>query len=140
VLDGDNIRHRLNKDLGFSFEDRTENIRRAGELSRILVDAGLITLTAMISPLRVDRERVRSLFEDGEFIEIYVKCPLDECERRDPKGLYQKARAGQISNFTGISAPYDVPDHPDIIIETDKLSVSDSVRLLLHYLEDKKYI
>ncbi|UFJ43263.1 adenylyl-sulfate kinase [Brevibacillus humidisoli] len=140
VLDGDNLRYGLNRDLGFSREERTENIRRIGELSKLFVDAGLITLCAIISPFRGDRDQVRCLFEPGEFIEIYVKCPLSECERRDPKGLYQKARAGQIQNFTGISAPYEVPDQPDMIIETDKQSVSQSVEQLLTYLREHNYI
>lgn len=140
VLDGDNIRHGLNKDLGFSREERSENIRRVGELSKLFVDAGLLTLTAIISPYRGDREMVRSMFRQGEFIEVYVKCPLDECARRDPKGLYRKARAGEIQHFTGISAPYEAPDHPDITIETDKQSVSTSVSQMLKYLEDNGYI
>ncbi|WP_199621728.1 adenylyl-sulfate kinase [Paenibacillus alkalitolerans] len=140
VVDGDNIRHGLNKNLGFSREERMENIRRIGELSKLFVDAGLITLTAIISPFREEREKVRSLFEAGEFIEVYIKCPLNECERRDPKGLYHKARTGQLANFTGISSPYEAPDHPEITIETDKQSISESVGILLKYLEDNNYI
>lgn len=137
ILDGDNIRHGLNKNLGFSPEDRTENIRRVGEVAKLFTDANLITITAFISPYRADREQVRALFTDGEFIEVYVKCPLDVCEGRDPKGLYKKARAGQIPDFTGISAPYEEPSNPEITLDTSELSVEDSVRKLLAHLEEK---
>ncbi len=109
VLDGDNVRHGLNEGLGFSEADRTENIRRVGEVSKLFVDAGMIVCTAFISPFVEDRQRVRSLVEEGEFVEVYVRCSLEACEERDPKGLYKKARAGEISDFTGISSPYEEP-------------------------------
>lgn len=120
ILDGDNIRHGLNKNLGFSPEDRKENIRRIGEVSKLFVDAGVMVLTAFISPYRADRDMVRELVEDNEFVEIYVHCPLEACEQRDPKGLYKKARNGEIQNFTGIDAPYEAPEHPELVVETDK--------------------
>jgi adenylylsulfate kinase len=131
VLDGDNIRHGLNKDLGFSPEDRTENIRRIGEVAKLFVEAGILTLTAFISPFRADREQVRAMVEEGEFIEVYVKCDLQTCEQRDPKGLYRKARAGQIPEFTGISSPYEEPLQPEITVDTSVLSVQEAVDLLL---------
>ena len=134
VLDGDNIRHGLNSDLGFSPEDRQENIRRIGEVAKLFVDAGLIVLVSFISPYRRDRNRARSLVEPGEFIEVYVKCPLEVAEQRDPKGLYKKARAGIIQEFTGISAPYEEPESPEIVVETDKLSVEESVEKIFKYL------
>lgn len=140
LLDGDNIRKGLNKDLGFSQEDREENIRRISEVVKLFVDAGLVVLTAFISPYRKDRDFARSLLEDGEFIEIYVKAPLEVCEERDPKGLYKKARAGEIKNFTGIDDPYEEPINPEIVVETDKLSVEESVEKILNYLEEKGYI
>ncbi|MCF6093259.1 adenylyl-sulfate kinase [Microaerobacter geothermalis] len=135
VLDGDNIRHGLNRNLGFSPEDRQENIRRIGEVSKLFVDAGLFVLTAFISPYRNDREMVRRLLNNDEFIEVYVKCSIDECERRDPKGLYEKARKGEIKEFTGISAPYEEPINPEIIIETDKQSLEESVAQVMEYLK-----
>ncbi len=134
VLDGDNIRTGLNKDLGFSEEDRKENIRRIGEVAKLFVDAGLIVLTAFISPYRRDRDFVRNLVEEGEFIEVYVKCPLEVCERRDVKGLYKKARQGIIKNFTGIDDPYEEPLSPEITVETDKESVEESVDKIISYL------
>ncbi|QZT33921.1 adenylyl-sulfate kinase [Caldalkalibacillus thermarum TA2.A1] len=140
VLDGDNIRHGLNKDLGFSPQDRVENIRRIGEVAKLFVDAGIMTLTAFISPYRADREQVRALVEEGEFIEVYVKCPLSECEQRDPKGLYKRARAGEIPHFTGISAPYEEPENPELIIETDRVSVEEAVEQLIRYLKDRQMI
>lgn len=140
VLDGDNIRHGLNKNLGFSPEDRKENIRRIGEVSKLFVDAGAFTLTAFISPYREDREAVRGLLEDTEFVEVYVKCSVEVCESRDPKGLYQKARAGEIANFTGISAPYEAPDDPEIVVETDQQTLEDSVQQVIGYLEDQGYL
>lgn len=117
-LDGDNIRHGLNNNLGFSPEDRKENIRRIGEVSKLLSDAGLITLTAFISPYREDRDHVREILEDGEFVEVYTKASVAACEERDPKQLYKKARAGEIKNFTGIDAPYEAPEDPEIIVDT----------------------
>lgn len=134
LLDGDNIRHGINRDLGFSEQERKENIRRIGEVAKLFVDAGSVVLTAFISPYAADRELVRSLMEDGEFIEIYIKCPLDECERRDPKGLYKKARANEIAEFTGISAPYEEPLAPDMVIETDKQTIPDAVEQIIGHL------
>jgi adenylylsulfate kinase len=139
VLDGDNIRHGLNRDLGFSEEDRKENIRRIGEVSKLLIDAGIFVLAAFISPNENDRLIVRDFFPPSDFLEIYVKCSLEECERRDPKGLYRKARAGAIPNFTGVSAQYDVPRAPDIIVDTEKLSIKESVHYLLEQLEERQY-
>ena len=126
-LDGDNVRHGLNKNLGFSPEDRQENIRRIGEVSKLMVDAGLITITAFISPYREDRDNVRAILDDDEFIEIYTQCSVEECERRDPKGLYKKARTGEIPEFTGISAPYEEPRKPEITIDTEQVDVKDAV-------------
>ncbi|MGE5404381.1 MAG: adenylyl-sulfate kinase [Candidatus Saccharibacteria bacterium] len=134
VLDGDNIRFGLNKNLGFSPEDRAENIRRIGEVAKLFSDAGVLTLTAFISPYQADRNLVRELLKDGEFIEIYVKCPLEECEKRDVKGLYQKARAGEIKEFTGISAPYEEPEAPEITLETAAETIEESVDKVLYYL------
>lgn len=140
VLDGDNIRHGLNNNLGFSPEDRKENIRRIGEVSKLFVDAGLFALTAFISPYREDRQMVRERFADDEFIEVYVKCPLEVCETRDPKGLYKKARKGEIKQFTGISAPYEEPLSPEIVVESDKLSLEESVQQVISYLKEHQYI
>lgn len=131
ILDGDNIRHGLNNDLGFTYADRVENIRRIGEVSKILVDAGIIVITAFISPFRAEREMVRDFFEDGEFIEIFVDTPLDVAERRDPKGLYKKARMGEIPNFTGIDSPYEIPIRPDFHIETEKTTIEIAVKNIL---------
>jgi len=140
ILDGDNIRHGLNKNLGFSPEDRTENIRRIGEVAKLFTDAGIITITAFISPYREDRDAVRRLLSDGEFIEVYVECPLDVCEERDTKGLYKKARAGEVKDFTGISAPYEEPLNPELTIDSSKLTVEESTRAVLNYLEEKGYV
>ncbi len=140
VLDGDNIRQGLNKDLGFSPEDRTENIRRIGEVAKLFVDAGLFVLTAFISPYREDRQQVRNLVEAGEFIEVFVSCPLEVCEQRDVKGLYRRARAGEIPNFTGISAPYEEPENPEIIVETHKMDVEESARKIIDYLLENNYL
>ncbi|HET7522098.1 MAG TPA: adenylyl-sulfate kinase [Bacillales bacterium] len=139
ILDGDNIRHGLNKNLGFTPEDRKENIRRIGEVGKLFVDAGVLTLSAFISPYREDRDGVRKLLDDGEFIEIYVKCSVEECERRDPKGLYGKARAGEIKNFTGVSAPYEAPENPELVVETDQQSLEESVQQVIQFLKDKGY-
>ncbi|WP_028783979.1 adenylyl-sulfate kinase [Thalassobacillus devorans] len=133
-LDGDNIRHGLNKNLGFSPEDRKENIRRIGEVAKLMNDAGLVTLTAFISPYREDRDQVRELLGEGEFIEVFVKCSLEECEKRDPKGLYQKARSGEIKGFTGIDAPYEEPDSPEVVVETDKQTLEESVDTIIDHL------
>lgn len=140
LLDGDNIRHGLNKDLGFSPQDRAENIRRIGEVAKLFVDAGIVVLTAFISPYRKDRDMVRGFVNKGEFIEIYVKCPLEVCERRDPKGLYKKARTGEIKNFTGISAPYEEPLRPEITIETANYNVVECVDKIINYLEENNWI
>lgn len=140
VLDGDNIRHGLNKDLGFSEEDRTENIRRIGEVSKLFVDSGQFVLTAFISPFRADRQIVRDLLEEGEFIEVYIKCPIEECEVRDPKGLYDKARKGIIKDFTGIDSPYEEPQQPEIILESDQYSIEECVEQVIGYLTAKKAI
>ncbi|MTI83715.1 MAG: adenylyl-sulfate kinase [Firmicutes bacterium] len=134
LLDGDNIRKGLNGDLGFGEKDRRENIRRVAEVSKLFVDAGIIVITAFISPFREDRDAARGLFEPGEFIEIFAKCPLGVCEKRDPKGLYRKARAGKILEFTGITAPYEEPDNPEIVIETNNMSVDESVSLIIKCL------
>lgn len=139
-LDGDNVRHGLNKNLGFSPEDRTENIRRIGEVAKLMVDAGSITLTAFISPYKQDRDNVRAILEDEEFIEVYTKCSVEECENRDPKGLYKKARSGEIPEFTGISAPYEAPDHPEIILDTEHESIDQSVDRVIQYLKQHQYI
>lgn len=140
VLDGDNLRHGLNCNLGFSPEDRKENIRRIGEVSKLFVDAGLFALTAVISPYREDRQLVRERFADREFIEVYVKCPLEVCEMRDPKGLYKKARRGEIQNFTGISAPYEEPLQPEIVIESHKQTLEQSVDQVIRYLKEHHYL
>lgn len=140
VLDGDNIRHGLNKDLGFRTEDRIENIRRIGEVAKLFVDSGQMILTAFISPFREDRDMVRALFPEGEFFEIYVKCPLHVCEQRDPKGLYKKARNGEIKHFTGIDSPYEAPLSPDFIIESDQISISDGAELIITELQSKGII
>ena len=135
VLDGDNIRHGLGKDLGFSPKDRTENIRRIGEVAKLFADAGVICITAFISPYRADRELVRKLLSAERFIEVYVNAPLEVCEQRDPKGLYAKARAKQIKEFTGISAPYEPPLHPELELRTDQLTIAESVAKVLEYLQ-----
>src|SRR6185369_1627224 len=135
ILDGDNIRHGLNKNLGFSPEDRTENIRRIGEVAKLFTDAGTVTLTAFISPYRADRDQVRSLMKAGDFIEVHVDCPVEVCEQRDVKGLYKKARAGEIKEFTGISAPYEAPNSPELTINTSGQTVEASALQILGYLE-----
>ncbi len=140
LLDGDNIRHGLNRDLGFTDEDRVENIRRIGEVARLMADAGLVVLSAFISPFRADRAMVRELMEPGEFIEIHVKASLEVCEGRDPKGLYARARAGAIRHFTGIDSPYEAPEEPEIVIDTEKLSIEDSVDVLLDYLKRRRVL
>ncbi|MCR4292842.1 MAG: adenylyl-sulfate kinase [Candidatus Kuenenia sp.] len=140
ILDGDNIRHGLNKNLGFSPEDRAENIRRIGEVAKLFTDANIITITAFISPYKEDRDNARKLQNEGEFIEIYVKCPLNVCEQRDVKGLYKKARAGEIKEFTGISAPYEEPSNPELTIDTSLMPVEESTRAILKYLEENGYV
>lgn len=140
VLDGDNIRHGLNSDLTFGVEDRKENIRRIGEVAKLFVDSGQIISTAFISPFRKDRQVVREMFGEGEFIEVFVHCPIHVCEKRDPKGLYKKARKGEIPNFTGIASPYESPSTPEIVIETAKMSVEQSVEKIIAYLTEKKIL
>ncbi|UKS24973.1 adenylyl-sulfate kinase [Paenibacillus sp. HWE-109] len=140
LLDGDNIRLGLNKDLGFNSQDRMENIRRIAEVSKLFVDAGVISIAAFISPYIAERNLARSMLEVGEFIEIYVKCPITVCEIRDPKGLYKKARSGEIKEFTGISAPYEEPISPEIIIETHKVSISNAAEQIVQYLLVNKLI
>lgn len=140
LLDGDNVRHGLNGDLGFSDEDRVENIRRIGEMTKLFADAGIIVLSAFISPFRADRRMVRDLVEDKEFIEVYMDTPLSECEQRDPKGLYQKARNGLIKNFTGIDSEYEVPNAPEIIIKTTESSVEECAEQIIQYLKDNELI
>lgn len=137
VLDGDNVRHGLCGDLGFSEADRVENIRRVGESAKLMVEAGLITLTAFISPFRKDRERVRSLYPHGDFLEIYCSSALEVCEQRDVKGLYKRARAGEIKDFTGISSPYEVPSSPELVVETDKLTLDESVEKVMQLLRER---
>ena len=137
VLDGDNIRHGLNSDLGFAQKDRVENIRRIGEVARLFADAGGLILSAFISPYRNDRDRVRQLMGPGEFIEVFVDTPVEICEARDPKGLYKKARAGEISNFTGIDAPYEAPTSPEVHLETESLGVDEAAGRVVRYLEQQ---
>ena len=139
LLDGDNVRHGLNKDLGFNDTDRVENIRRIGECSNLFADAGMIVLSAFISPFRDDREIVRTLAQEGEFIEVFIDAPLEVCEQRDPKGLYVKARKGEIPHFTGISSPYEVPEKPEIHIKGEP-SIEESADIIINYLHDKNYI
>jgi adenylylsulfate kinase len=140
ILDGDNVRHGLNRNLGFSPEDRTENIRRIGEVAKLFTDAGAIVFTSFISPYRADRDQVREIMNDGDFIEVHVAASLDVCEGRDVKGLYQKARAGEIPEFTGISAPYEEPLQPELVIDTGGQTLEQSVAALVEYLEKKGYL
>jgi len=140
VLDGDNVRHGLNKNLGFSPEDRTENIRRIGEVAKLFVDAGMLTLTAFISPYQADRDAARALLPEGEFIEIFVEASLETCEQRDPKGLYKKARAGEIKGFTGIDAPYEEPENPELTLDADSNSIDDLAAEVISYLESNGYL
>jgi adenylylsulfate kinase len=133
LLDGDNIRHGLNSNIDFSESGRKENIRRIGEVAKLFLDAGIIVISAFISPFREDREAVRNLLKEGEFIEIHVDCPLEICEQRDVKGLYAKARRGEIPNFTGISSPFEIPTHPEITVHTDQEKLDDSVNKILSY-------
>lgn len=137
ILDGDNIRTGLCKGLGFSEEDRAENIRRIGEVSKLFVDAGVVTLSAFVSPYRKDRNMVRELVEEGEFVEVFVSCPVEECEKRDVKGLYKKARAGEIKGFTGIDDPYEEPLKPDIVIETNKERLEESTEKICSFLKGR---
>ena len=140
VFDGDNIRHGLNSDLGFSPEDRRENLRRIAEVSKLFVDAGLIVLACFVSPYRKDREYIRQIIGKEDFIEIYVKCPVEVCEKRDPKGFYKKAKAGIIKGYTGVDAPYEEPENPDLIIESDKLSPEESAKKVYEFLVKKGWL
>lgn len=137
VLDGDNVRHGLCRDLGFEESDRRENIRRVGETAKLFIEAGIITLTAFISPFLEDRNRVRSIFQNGNFLEVYCKCPLEVCEQRDVKGFYQRARDGKVKQFTGISSPYEPPKNPELIVETDKLTLEESVIQVMDLLQTR---
>jgi adenylylsulfate kinase len=140
ILDGDNVRMGLNKDLGFSPEDRTENIRRITEVAKLFVDSGSIVLTAFISPYREDRDKAREIISTDDFIEVFISADLSVCELRDPKGLYQKARAGEIKGFTGIDAPYEAPLNPELIVETDKNDIEASVQIVVDYLVQEDII
>ena len=140
VLDGDNIRHGLNKNLGFSPEDREENIRRIGEVANLFADAGVIAMTAFISPYRADRDNARDLLDEGRFVEVFVDCPLEVCEARDTKGLYEKARAGEIKEFTGISAPYEAPSQPELTVNTDDQNLEECTERVIALLTSKGLI
>ena len=140
VLDGDNVRHGLNSNLDFSIKDRKENIRRIGEISKLMMEAGFIIMTAFISPFREDRIAARNLIPKGDFIEIYCKASLETCEARDVKGLYKRARAGEIKNYTGINSPYEVPENADLIIDTDQETIEDSVSIIISFLKKKTII
>ena len=140
VLDGDNMRHGLCKDLDFSDKNRKENIRRIGEVAKLFIESGVITLTAFISPFKDERHKVRELLADGDLIEIYVKCPISVCEARDVKGMYKKAKANKIKNFTGISSPYEVPESPDLIVDTDQETLDESVDKVLGVLINRGII
>jgi len=137
TLDGDNVRKGLNKDLSFSPLDRAENIRRIAEVSNLMIDAGIVVLAAFVSPYKKDRENIKSIVKDTNFVEVYVNTSIQECERRDVKGLYKKARAGEIKNFTGISAPYEAPVHPDVEVNTEDLSIDESVKKIIKYITPK---
>jgi len=140
VLDGDNVRHGLNKDLGFSDKDRKENIRRISEAAKLMLEAGVITLTAFISPFKEEREMARSLMPHGDFIEIHCYCPLEVCETRDVKGLYKRARNGEIKDFTGISSPYEAPVKPELRVDTHSLSIEDSTQQVISLLRDRNIL
>lgn len=140
VFDGDNVRHGLCSDLGFSDDDRKENIRRLGEMAKLVIEAGVIAMTAFISPFRADRERVRELVGENDFIEIYCRCPLEICEQRDVKGLYRRARAGEIKEFTGISSPYDAPENPQLILDTAEKSLEECVEQVVSLLATKEIL
>lgn len=135
LLDGDNLRHGINKNLGYTESDRKENIRRTAEVGKLFVDAGIVVFAALISPFEDDRQNARNIVGDAEFVEVYVKCPIQECESRDPKGLYKKARKGEIKQFTGIDQPYEEPVNPEITIDTSKLTVNEAVAALVAYLD-----
>ena len=140
VLDGDNVRHGLSGDLGFSDEDRKENLRRIGEVSKLFIEAGVIVLTAFISPFREDRERVRSLMPHGDFLEVYVDCPIEVCENRDVKGLYKRARAGEVKEFTGISSPYEAPEKAELWLQTDHEALDESTDKIIELLRTRNIL
>ena len=140
ILDGDNVRMGLNKDLGFAPEDRTENIRRITEVSKLFVDSGSLVLTAFISPYRKDRDNARLVIGDEDFVEVFVSADLSVCESRDPKGLYKKARAGEIKGFTGIDAPYEAPENPELVVHTDKHSIEECAHIVVNYLKNNNII
>jgi|TARA_B100001559_G_scaffold320171_1_gene331537 adenylylsulfate kinase len=140
LLDGDNVRHGLNKDLGFTDEDRIENIRRIGEMSKLFVDAGLIVVTAFISPFKAERQLVRDLVGKGEFFEVFMSTPLETCEERDPKGLYKKAREGKIKNFTGIDSEYEPPENPEVTLDTSTMTVEECVDRVISHLKDNQIL
>lgn len=140
VLDGDNVRMGLNKNLGFSAEDRTENIRRIGEVAKLFCESGTLVLTAFISPYRLDRDKVREILDDGQFVEVYVNASLETCEARDPKGLYKKARAGEIKGFTGIDDPYEEPTNAELVLDADNKSIDELAQEVVAYLEAKGYL
>ena len=140
VLDGDNVRHGLNRDLGFSKEQRKENIRRIAEVAKLFCDAGVITICSFVSPYKDDRDLARSIVEESEFIEVFVQCPLEVCIERDPKSMYKKAVKGAMKSFTGVDDPYETPESPEIIIESDRLTLPESVERILQWLEDKNVV
>ena len=140
LLDGDNVRHGLNKDLGFNEKSRVENIRRIGEVAKLFIDSGIITLTAFISPFKSDRQLVRELFDKGQFLEVFIDSSLEVCENRDPKGMYAKARKGEIKNFTGISSPYEAPLNPEIHVINNSITLDEASNQIISYLINKEYI
>ena len=140
MFDGDNVRHGLCSDLGFSAQDRAENIRRIGEMAKLFIEAGIIALTAFISPFRRDRDGVRSLVQPDDFIEVYCRCPLSVCEDRDVKGLYRRARAGQIPEFTGISSPYEPPEQPELVLDTDRMTIDQCVDATISLLQERRVL
>ena len=140
VFDGDNVRHGLCSDLSFSEEARSENIRRIGEMSKLFVDAGIIAITAFISPTRWDRNKVRKILRPGDFFEIFVDCPIEVCEQRDPKGIYARARAGEVKNFTGISAPYEIPESPEMVIKSNEMDAMAAAKQVLDLLKKNEVI
>ena len=140
LLDGDNVRHGLNKDLGFDENSRVENIRRIGEVSKLFLDSGIIVLTAFISPFKSDRQLVRELFENNQFLEVFIDSALETCENRDPKGMYKKARSGEIKNFTGIDSPYEPPENPEIHVINNSITLDEASNQIINYLIEKKYI
>lgn len=135
TLDGDNVRHGLCSDLGFSPKDREENLRRIGEMIKLFLDAGVVVLAAFVSPFRKDRERVRNMLSKRDFVEIYCKCPVDVCEMRDPKGMYKKAKQGEIKDYTGVSAPYEEPESPNLILDTNNVSITENLKKVLQFIE-----